>query len=212
MKRLLDLFSGQGGATRGYQLAGFHVTGVDTQSFRNYVGDDFVQCDAIQYVLEHGREYDVIHASPPCQAHTRLKRIFLDDPDYSARHFDMILDTRAALLNIGRPYVIENIPGSPLIDPVMLCGRMFDLRLFRHRLFESSIFLFAPEHRKHDLRAPKTGRFPKEGQVYSPHGNFAGVTEVGQHIGCPWMDQTGLAQAIPPAYTRYIGEQLLAHL
>lgn len=133
--RALDLFCGAGGATKGLQLAGFHVTGVDIKPQPRYVGDAFVRMDALQ---ADAGEFDFIWASPPCQAHTSMKTMHNARP-----HVDLIPATRALLQASGRPYVIENVEGAPLIHPILLCGTMFDLgcdgaELRRHRLFECS--------------------------------------------------------------------------
>jgi hypothetical protein len=144
-RRLLDLFCGASGAARGYQLAGSHVTGVDLAEQPRYAGDAFIRGDALDYVAAHGREYDAIHASPPCQAYTALRRLHGEHRDYP----DLVAATRDALRATGRPYVIENVPGAPLLEPAMLCGSMFGLLVRRHRLFESSLLLFSPGRCRH---------------------------------------------------------------
>jgi len=115
----------------GYHLAGFEVTGVDIQPQPRYPFR-FVQADALAYLADHGHEYDAFHASCPCQLYSATQRIQGRD------HPDLIGATRTALENTGRPWVIENVPGAPLRDPVLLCGAMFGLRTYRHRLFETS--------------------------------------------------------------------------
>jgi DNA (cytosine-5)-methyltransferase 1 len=140
MPRLLDLFCGAGGATRGYQFAGFHVTGIDNKPQPRYCGDAFYQADALDYLAAHGHEFDVIHASPPCQAFSDMRHA----PAAKDGHPRLIAPVRDALRRLSRPYVIENVEGAPLIDPVMLCGSQFGLgvagfQLRRHRLFESTI-------------------------------------------------------------------------
>ncbi len=147
--RLLDLFCGGGGATCGYQQAGFHVTGVDIAPQPHYCGDVFLQADALVYLRLHGQEYDVIHASPPCQAYSALKH-------YTTKAHPMLIGAvRAALQAKGVPYVIENVVGAPMHFPLLLCGSMFDLQtpcgaqLRRHRLFESSQWLLSPGECNH---------------------------------------------------------------
>jgi len=137
--RLLDLFCGGGGASMGYWLAGFEVVGVDTAKRGRYPFAHF-QADALEFVRMYGRDFDAIHASPPCQAYSRL----------AARHPereypDLIEPTREALQATGKPYVIENVPEAPLIEPVVLCGSSFFLgtndeqyQLRRHRAFETN--------------------------------------------------------------------------
>ena len=124
----------------GYSRAGFEVVGVDIAAQPRYPFE-FIQGDAIEYVKEHGHEYDAIHASPPCQAYTNAQKIMRND------HPELLEPTREALNATGLPWVIENVPGAPLIEPIELCGGMFGLRTYRHRLFESSHALTAPAHR-----------------------------------------------------------------
>lgn len=158
--RLLDLFSGQGGAARGYQAAGWHVTGVDIADHsKRYAGDVFVQGDALAYLAEHGHEFAAIHASPPCQGYTIATA---GNPKARAKHQRLIAATRELLEQTGRPWVIENVEQarSQMRNPILLCGRMFGLTardadttlltLDRHRLFESNVPLVAPEHPAHN--------------------------------------------------------------
>ena len=145
MLRALDLFCKAGGATRGLQQAGFAVTGVDLRPQPNSCADVFIQADALEYLRTADLSgFDLIHASPPCQAHTVLKHA----PGTKA-HLDLIAPTRALLVKSGKPYCIENVVGAPLRNPVILCGTMFGLRapsgeLRRHRLFETSFPLTPP--------------------------------------------------------------------
>jgi DNA (cytosine-5)-methyltransferase 1 len=174
---------------------------------------EFVHGDAIEYLRERGHEYDVIHASPVCRAHTRAKGAS------SYRHPDFIPDLRIALRDMNLkshrvPYVIENVVGAPLIDPVVLCGTMFSLPTYRHRLFEFGNVSrpTAPPHPKHTAPTARMGRKPKDGEYWSLAGNFSGVWEAGDAIGMPWANQDGLRQAIPPAYTVWVGDYLMQHL
>lgn len=206
MPKLLDLFCCQGGASRGYADAGFEVVGVDIDPQPRYPFE-FVQADAVGFVLEHGREFDAIHASPPCQAHTLAQKIMKND------HPDLIDPTRDALLTTGRPYVIENVPGAPLLDAVELCGTMFGIETYRHRLFETGGFaLRVPEHPAHSARTTKMGRPPRDGEFMHIVGNFSGVDRARGVMGMPWANRDGLREAIPPAYTKFIGRQLLGAL
>lgn len=147
-----------------------------------------------------------IHASPPCQAHTLAQRIMGNE------HVDLIEPTRALLNEIGLPYVIENVPGSPLIEPVELCGEMFGLQTYRHRLFETNWVLNPPDHPAHVARTTKMGRRPVEGEYMHVVGNFSGVDQARTVMGMPWANRDGLREAIPPAYTEYIGRQLMQHV
>jgi len=206
--RLLDLYCCGGGAGFGYELAGFEVVGVDILPQPKHRGE-FVQADAIEYLESHGREFDFIHASPPCQAYSMASMQFrIDGKEYP----DLVEATRAALVRTGVPYVIENVPGSPLIDPIELCGAMFGMRTYRHRLFESNIEIYAPAHPPHSAKNTKMGRAPIDGEFIQYVGHFSGVKEVQEMTGLHWLGQKELAQSIPPQYTEFIGRQVLEHL
>jgi DNA (cytosine-5)-methyltransferase 1 len=209
--RLLDLFCGAGGCARGYQMAGFHVTGVDINPQPHYVGDRFVQADALEYLATADLSaYDVVHASPPCQAHSPLAAL---SPH---RTYPRLIEpTRDALRAWGGPYVIENVMAAPLDKErsVTLCGGMFGLRTYRHRRFESSMRLVAPDHPRHVLRTATTRRRERWSQGW--HVSITG--DVGTYLGpeamgIDWMTGNELCEAIPPAYTRLIGAQLMEHL
>lgn len=220
---LLDLFCCQGGASRGYADAGFEVFGVDIDPQPRYpywfVQDDAVSLlgeltDDWPIVIEDelGREHTLrlehiaaIHASPPCQAHTNAQKI------RGNNHPDLIEPVRDLLTLIGKPFVIENVPGAPLVNPVELCGAMFGLETYRHRLFETNWELTAPGHPDHVARTTKMGRPPQPGEYMHIVGNFSGVARGREVMGMPWANRDGLREAIPPVYTEYIGRQLLAH-
>lgn len=210
--KLLDLFSCQGVGGYGYEQAGFNVTGVDLYpqpKHRSKQADRFcrfIQADAIEYVLKNGHRYDYIHASPPCQEHSMASIQFrIAGKSYP----DLIAATRAALIQVGKPYSIENVPGAPLIKPVLLCGSMFDIPTYRHRLFETNWGLKQPEHPIHIAKSTKMGRAVKDGEFIQYVGHFSGVKYVQEFTGAVWANQYGLAQSIPPQYTKYIGEQFL---
>ena len=206
--KLLDLCCGGGGAGYGYEQAGFDVTGVDLYPQPKHRGK-FIQADAIEYLTAHYQQYDVIHASPPCQAYSMASMQFRKQ---GKQYVDLISDTRTALIATGKPYVIENVPGSPLLNPIELCGAMFDMHTYRHRLFESNVILKAPEHPKHIAPNAKMGRKPKAGEFIQYVGHFSGVGLVQEMTGLHWLGQSELAQSIPPQYTKYIGHQLIEHL
>jgi DNA (cytosine-5)-methyltransferase 1 len=214
--RLLDLFCCAGGATRGYQRAGFHVTGVDLNPQPNYCGDEFTQGDAVQFVRAHGHEFDAIHASPPCQSYSGMSNC---RPGLSEEYPQLIDVMRDELAQIGGPWVIENVDGSglPTQDDLMgaygveLCGAMFGLALYRHRLFETSFPIPTPPHPRHLIPASKAGHW-EPGTVISVAGNCSPIAVARQAMGIDWTNRGELAESIPPAYTEFIGEQLLAHL
>lgn len=202
--KLLDLYCGGGGASAGYAQAGFDVTGVDIRPQPHYPFT-FVQGDALEYVEAHGHEYDVIASSPPCQAHMTLRH-------WTKREYpDLIAATRAALQATGKPYVIENVPGAPLVSPIMLCGSMFGLKVIRHRLFECSLPIwFPPGPCSHPKGA--VGRRGNTGtrDWITVTGHFSNVPLAQRAMDIPWMTQAELSQAIPPAYTKWLGDQILA--
>jgi DNA (cytosine-5)-methyltransferase 1 len=204
--KLLDLFCKAGGCTRGYQLAGFYVVGVDIEPQPRYVGDEFIQGEALAYVAAHGHEYDLIHASPPCEGYSKAA---LQWRMKGKVYPDLVAETRQALQKTGKPYVIENVPEAPLINPVCLNGAVFGRRVHRPRLFECSFdlpFFLQPIPPK----PVKMGRPVKEGDIVQPVGHFSGVAYARKEMECEWMNIEELAHAIPPAYTKWIGEQFLA--
>lgn len=209
--RLLDLFCCQGGASRGYVDAGFDVVGVDIDPQPRYPFK-FHKADAREFFANHAHEFQAWHASPPCQAHTNAQKIqgryHLDLIPPTRRMFEEANNYRARNGATAVPYVIENVPGSPLIDPVELCGEMFGLETYRHRLFETNWGLTPPEHPKHEKRTTKMGRAPVDGEYMHVVGNFSGVDKGREVMGMPWANRDGLREAIPPAYTEFIGQQM----
>lgn len=205
--RLLDLYCGAGGAASGYMRAGFHVTGVDMKAQPRYCGDAFVQGDALTYLAAHGHEYDLIHASPPCQRYSRET-----PPTHKARHSDD-LEVLTRILRAGtQPYVIENVEDARrhLDNPLLLCGTMFGLRIWRHRRFEIRPPLSAllPQCQHEGIPVLITGTQKGYGR---PNKEYS-VQERRDAIGCPWMTDTDLDNAVPPAYTHWIGTHLLRTL
>ena len=201
--KLLDLFCCAGGAAMGYHRAGFEVTGIDIAPQPHYPFK-FIQADALTCDPLFLRQFDAIHASPPCQAYTLAQRI------QGNEHPDLIPQTRALLEASGLPWVIENVEGAPLRNSVMLCGAMFPgLRVYRHRIFESNIDLRTPKHPAHVAPLRKMGRPVEEGEFMHVVGNFSGVETAKQAMGIDWMVRDGLREAIPPAYTEYLGRQLM---
>ena len=211
--KLLDLFCGAGGAGKGYMDAGFTVTGVDLHPQPDYPGE-FIQGDAIAYLAAHGHEYDAIHASPPCQASSALTK----GTNKGRQYLNLIPATRALLALHGVPTVIENVQGSDLRRDLTLCGEMFGLGVIRHRYFEANGWQpIPPEHRPHRgrVRGWRHGTY-FDGPYLAVHGEGGGkgtVAEWQQAMGIHWTDsRKSIAEAIPPAYTRFIGGQILQHL
>lgn len=198
---LLDLFCGAGGASVGYHRAGFDVVGVDIAPQPNYPFY-FVQADALTW-LKNAAPFAAIHASPPCQAFTRARKL------QGNEHPDLLNAVREILADTGKPYVIENVPGAPLINPTLLCGMMFGLNVYRHRLFESSVPLPLIMHPPHHKPHVKMGRPVKAGDIIQVIGNFSGVEYAQKAMGINWMGQKELAQSIPPAYAEWIGKQII---
>ncbi|EFE82942.1 gp77 [Streptomyces albidoflavus] len=207
--RLLDLFCCQGGAAKGYADAGFEVTGVDIRPQPRYPYT-FVQAEAVAFVLAHGAEFDVIHASPPCQHDSDCQRI------QGRTHPDLIAPTRTALQACGRPWVLENVRGAvpKLEQPVMLCGPMFGVQTYRHRYFETGggLTLHQLIHPAHVVPQAKMGRPVPPGYFGQFVGNFSGVDLARRVMGVPWMNRDGIRECIPPAYTQWIGHHALTHL
>ena len=211
--RLLDLFCGAGGAGMGYHQAGFEVVGVDVEPQPNYPFE-FVNADALE-LLSNGSNFfasfDAVHASPPCQQFTAYRRRGNGVGD---KYPDLIAPTRAALDELGLPYVIENVVGAPLRDPIQLCGSSFGLDVRRHRLFESNVPM-SPPPCDHSWQTP---RFPPA----TNRTNLRRTVEVGvwriplatqqTAMGIDWMELRELSEAIPPAYTEWIGLELMHRL
>jgi DNA (cytosine-5)-methyltransferase 1 len=219
--RLLDLYSCAGGAAVGYARAGFDVVGVDIRRHRNYPYEHHVS-DALEYLRDHGREFDAIHASPPCQKFTKAGAVA------RRAHLDLLTPTRAALEDLGLPFIIENVPGAPMASYVTLCGSEFGLRatdldgtvlqLRRHRQFESNVFLMGAGGCRHDPRLP-TASVYGNGTAWkaAPEARRGGYVPhksvCAQLLGIDHrMTKRELSESIPPAYTEFLGRQLLAQL
>lgn len=213
MKKLLDLFAGAGGAGKGYMDAGFDVTGIDIAPQPDYPGH-FIQGDAISYLAAHGHEYDAIHASPPCQASSALTK----GTNKGKEYLNLIPATRALLALAGKPTIIENVQGSDLRRDLTLCGEMFGLGVIRHRYFELDGWGMHPlAHKPHRGRVAgyRHGQW-YDGPYFAVYGEGGGKGTVAQWqdaMGIGWTDnRKSIAEAIPPAYTRFIGEELMGKL
>ena len=217
--RLLDLFCGAGGASMGYSKAGFEVVGVDIAPQPHYPFE-FHQADVMRYVFTdqgpkvdnryhtiNWTKFDAIHASPPCQAYsvaTQAQR------NLGKEYPDLLAQTRVLLERTGLPWVIENVPGAPMRADYKLCGCQFDLELRRVRLFETSWHGFAmlPPH-YHPHAVPCVTGHGTPSWIRKQLGYNPTIKQYHEAMGIDWMNRNELSQAIPPAYTEFIGKQLL---
>jgi len=154
----------------------------------------------------HLQDFDAYHASPPCQAYSMAAQQWRK---VGKEYPDLVTKTRQRLIATGRPYVVENVPGAPLINPIILNGTMFGLKVRRKRLFECNFDMprpLLPTEKRSNFRM---GRPIREGDMITPVGHFSNVPYAQREMGIDWMGQKDLAQAIPPAYTEFIGKQLL---
>lgn len=230
--KLLDLYCSAGGAGYGYHLAGFDVVGVDIVPQPRYPFA-FHQGDALEYLAAYGHEFDYIHASPPCQAHSAMTKGRWKDR--VSNHPQLIKPTRELLLKSGKPFDIENVPGAPLINPILLCGTMFNLttkhgsQLRRHRYFETNwqVGLVSPcNHNKASAigvygggQHPNRRKVPATIGVWGHAGGSSNRDNLLQFstqdrrdaMGIQWMSGDELSEAIPPAYTKFLGERWLAN-
>jgi DNA (cytosine-5)-methyltransferase 1 len=206
--RLLDLYCGAGGGAVGYWLAGFDVTGVDIARQPNYPFRSVV-ADALTYPLDG---YDVVHASPPCHDHSTLRST------YNAHGTGWLLAaTLDRLAAHGAPWIVENVGGARAEMGgawVTLCGSSFGLGVRRHRLFATSFALLVPPcaHYLQPEPVDVTGGGPLAGGSRPGHRKPRGLSEARAAMGIGWMTRAELNRAIPPAYTEFIGEQLLAYV
>jgi DNA (cytosine-5)-methyltransferase 1 len=213
MRKLLDLFCGAGGASMGYHRAGFDVTGIDIKPQKNYPFQ-FIQGDALNPPVDLTK-FDVIHASPPCQAYSSCTPM-----EAKKAHPALIPQIRAMLEGTGKPFVIENVISAPLKRSAVLCGTMFNLKdeleniyLRRHRAFESNVLLMSFGGCRCDTveTAFVSGHMGKLNR-HPSHGTKAGNENASKMMGIDWMKRDEIIEAIPPAYTEFIGKQLLRSL
>lgn len=208
--RLLDLFSCAGGAAMGYHRAGFDVVGVDHHPQPRYPFEHHV-ADALEFLAEHGHEFDAIHASPPCQAYSTASQ---GQRNAGKEYPDLLAATRRALVeNDGKPWVIENVVGAPMRPDFRLCGCQFGLDLRRERWFETSwrgYSLTSPCH--HPYPVPSVVGHGTPSWVREKLGYNPTIAHYRASMGIDWMNRNELSQAIPPVYCEFIGAQLLEHL
>lgn len=235
--KALDLYCGAGGATRGLQRAGFHVTGIDRKAQSRYIGEEFFQVDITELHPSYLMTFDFVWSSPPCQAHSSMKTMH-----NAKKHPNLIPQTRQLLIDAGVPFVIENVPGAPLDHSVMLCGSMFGLvapngaELRRHRLFETSFPILGPvcqhgfaetvgvygghlRNRRREGgdrkdRVPTIGVYgegARDSRRKFDKGQPDFTVEDGRFaMGIDWMSLAELCQAIPPAYSEWLARAWLA--
>lgn len=205
--KLLDLFCGAGGAAMGYHQAGFEVVGVDIKPQPRYPFE-FHQMEWQSALSFDLRQFDAIHASPPCQGYSVTKSLS------RSKAPKLIPVVRKALQKVDLPYVIENVPGAraELVNPIVLRGNMFGLQVIRDRYFEINPWFFGPPVTLIDGSTSShrgSNRLTESRYITVTGYNFL-VSEARQAMGIDWMIGRELAQAIPPAYTRWIGEQLMS--
>jgi len=197
----------------GYNRAGFDVIGIDIEPQPNYPFA-FVQDDALRYVEEWGYTFAAIHASPPCQDYSKAMRHLSGD-------YPRLIDpVRDLLIQSGLPWVIENVVGAPIptqstLDGrhgVELCGSMFSLRVYRHRLFETSFGISAPRSCDHRILAMNPHNQAGRDRIYEEFGKQNPEPIWCAEMGVPWMTKEEGREAIPPVFTEYIGHQLLAQI
>lgn len=204
--KLLDLYCAAGGAGEGYRRAGFDVTGVDILPQRHNP-HRFIQADALEYVRDHGHEYDAIHASPPCQAYSMAAQT---QRNRGRKYPDLLALTRTALQRTGKPWVIENVKGAPMRADFKLCGCQFGLALRRERWFETSWngIALIPTC-QHPFPVVSVVGHGTPTWVRQKLGYNPTIKDYREAMGIDWMNRDELSQAIPPAYTEFIGRIIL---
>lgn len=199
----------------GYRRAGFEVVGVDIDPQPNFPFE-FIQSDALSLSMDFIQSFDAVHASPPCQSYSDLAR-----RNGNGHMWPRLIEPVREMLDAsGLPYIIENVEGAPLLDPVVLCGTMFPpLRVIRHRLFESNVPLESPPHGKHplvfthDKRKAHYGKLDQDTSfVQVTGGGNCSIANAKAAMGINWMTKGELNESIPPAYTEYLGRQLADHI
>jgi DNA (cytosine-5)-methyltransferase 1 len=219
--RLLDLFCGAGGCSVGYARAGFEVVGVDIEPHPDYPLP-FLEADALEVLADRAflDTFDAVHASPPCQARTTMSNRWRGRGTAADAHVNLIPEVRDALLRWSGTYVIENVPGArrDLRHPITLHGGMFGLRVHRPRLFESDAPLMAYTAPPPPDPVGVYGKAADGRRLFTRADGTeqraaASLEEAQTAMGCGWMtDFRDIAEAVPPAYTEYLGDQLLTVL
>ena len=212
--KILDLYCGAGGSAMGLYRAGFEVVGVDINSSPNYPFE-IIEADALKIDLDG---YDGYWASPPCQCYSNASARWRSK---GKEYPDLIKETRERLLKTNNPFIIENVVGAPLRKDLMLCGTMFGLNIIRHRIFEINGFYvpqhFHPKHKLPIMKKTRNGTMAKRSQYCivagnGGHGCSFKFEDWKEAMKIDWMTKKELTQAIPPAYSRYVGEYLRKYL
>ena len=221
--RVLDLFCGGGGASMGYHLAGYEVVGVDDKPQPHYPFE-FWQGDAVEVLqmMVDGAAFmgpfDLIHASPPCQPFTRARKL-MEAQGGKPKSIDLLTPSLPLLKALGAPYVVENVPGAPMRPDIILCGSMFGLKVRRHRWFQSNLPLGIPSTCRHKEQGKPIGVYHVMGDTaqgvdrttgrWVVGGSTAKTLEEAQGaMGIDWLPWKSLKEAIPPAYSRWIGHEV----
>lgn len=224
--KLLDLFCGGGGCSKGYVDAGFEVVGVDIVD-KNYPWK-FIKADALKILddEEFVSQFNAIHASPPCQMYTQLKHLSGDLDKWEKTHVDLIAPVREKLKYYEKKYgiiwIIENVRNAPLINPITLKGSQFkNMFTQRPRLFESCIDLYEPDEQPRNMGTSRLGTISETGAVsICGRKNLQGLNEEQTKLyfmialggDCTWMELEELTQCVPPQYTKFLGKQLMDYL
>jgi len=204
--KVLDLFCGAGGASMGYFRAGFDVTGIDIKHGKRYPFK-YKRQDVLELTIVDLQEFDLIHASPPCQIFSITQHL-RNAQGKSTSKLDLLEPIRKLLVDSGRPYIIENVKGAPLLNPVQLCGSSFCLKVRRHRLFESNLKIKGSKC-DHKAQGRPIGVYGSMRDEIPQGGKTAdSIEQAREAMGIDWMLWGELVEAIPPAYTEFLGRQI----
>ena len=209
MIKVLDLFSGAGGAALGYIQAGFTLTGID--NVKKPYPAEFIKADVMALSIDYLQQFDLIHASPPCQSYSVTQNLAKAQGKKSNKP-QLVEPVRKMLIKSGKPYIIENVIGAPLLNPIMLCGSAFGLKVRRHRIFESNLKLTGTVC-KHKEQGRPVGVYGSLNDQIPNGGRTAKtVDEANDAMGTKGFKWRHLCEAIPPAYTHYLAEQIKEQL
>ena len=184
----------------GYHRAGFEVVGVDIKPQPRYPFEFHCE-DAFAFLHKHHYEFDVIHASPPCQAYSRMTKD-------SKKHPDLYVECRQLLASTLKPWIIENVMGAPFAHGVILCGTMFGLNIWRHRCFETRDLILNPLRCDHK-QFPEPWCVSGEGGGNGLRHRKGDKKSWPRYLGMSWATPKECTQAVPPSYTQYIGKRIM---